>query len=112
VVKDGDTGTHGTKTESVRVYYKNNSSMPPTKPTTSLGSWSATELALDSSNPYLWSCTGTKTTTYKDAAGTIDKVTYDDDWTTPELYKAYTGNVNIDPLNYATFLRMSNFKST
>ena len=107
----GPTGNYGTKTESVRVYYRNNTSTPPTKPNTSLGSWTTTEQTLDSNNQYLWSCTGTRTTTYNNATGSGGSTTYNNDWTTPELYKAYTGNANIDPLNYATFLRMSNFKS-
>lgn len=109
----GSQGIQGTKTESIRVYYTNNASTPPTKPTTDLGFWRTTEPELDSSNPHLWSCTGTKTTTYSSATDTTNGVTkYNNDWTTPELYKAYTTNTNIDPLNYATFLRLSNFKET
>lgn len=114
----GDTGVgiRGTKTESIRVYLISNSATAD-KPTvtadgeTLQGGWSETEPnGLSDTNKYIWSCTGTKTTTYSSATDTTGETKYNNDWTTPELYKAYTTNTNIDPLNYATFLRLSNFE--
>lgn len=105
-------GTKGTKTESVRIYYPKGDTGKPSSPSDgdNIGSWWTTDPGVSTTNKYVWSCTGVKTTTYKDAAGTVNSITYNS-WTTPELYKAYTSNTNIDPLNYATFLRLSNFKS-
>ena len=104
----GPSGTQGTKTESIRIYQANTSTTPPDAPTEtdSLGSWTATDPGVNSTtNIYLWSCTGVKTTTYNDN-GTANSPTYGS-WTTPELYKAYIEKV--DPFSAAEYYKITNF---
>ena len=112
----GTPGIRGAKTESIRVYLINNSATA-NKPTvttdgkTLQGGWSETEPTepngLSGTNKYMWSCTGTKTTTYSNATGTTGETKYNSDWTTPELYKAFIQNV--DPFAAAEYYKLTNF---
>ena len=130
----GDEGLPGAQSESIRVFYRTNSTesipLPEGAPnltgTTTDGqdrlvnTWTVVELdgkewsegagdeLVEYKYHYVFSSTGVKTTTKK-ADGTIDTISYGS-WTSPELYKAYHENVN--QFNYAQFLKLTDFGRT
>ena len=111
----GDTGDTGTKTEAVRIFTFNSTNSAPSLPSGNLigsttsgisqGIWTTAEMTADSSWPFVFTSTGTKTTTY--SGTTVNTITYNaDSWTTPELWSAYKAGV--DPKAYAAFLTLTN----
>ena len=118
-VENGPTGSTGTKTEAVRIFAYNTTNTAPSLPTDnsigstltgiSTGIWTTTEIPAGPAYRYVFTSTGTKTTTY--SGTTVNSTTYNaDSWTTPELWEAY--QTNVGGKAYATFLKLTNGGTT
>lgn len=115
--KEGAPALPANTSENIRVFLLNNSSSQPSKPSNnSLGSWTTTESSANSTNKYVWTCTGNKVTTHawgNPSSPSLDNITTTityESWTMPELWGAY-GAANIDQKSYATFLKLMNGKN-
>lgn len=115
--KDGAPALPAKTSENIRVFLLNNSPSQTSKPNKdSLGNWTTTEPSANSTNKYVWTCTGNKVTTHAwgnpnspSLDNIITTITYES-WTKPELWGAY-GAANIDQKTYATFLKLMNGKT-
>jgi hypothetical protein len=67
--------------------------------------WTETLQAASPTNKYVYSTTGTKTTTYASATDTTGNRVYNNNWGKVELYRAWPGNDSaVTQENYAIFL--------
>lgn len=114
----GNPGLIGTEVTTVTIYCANGSQLTvaPTLISGTLDSdWSETHPTITETNPYLWACYVTKTTTYKynedKTEVIIDTITYSNA-SAPRLIEAYADNNAISADTYATFLSLTNFGKT
>lgn len=71
------------------------------------GGWTLTKPPCNSSNPFIYRCEVTQTVTYSSNTDLTGTTEYGP-WGTPELIEASVGGSAVDPVAYATFVKLTN----